>query len=621
MARGKSGQSKLWHVDRVIASVLFILLGSSSRVDPAQGVDRVHASTMLPAAGHSSQLLAQKERRIALVIGNGAYSEGGKLQNPPNDATDMNKALKQLGFDVTLVLDGDQRQIEEEINKFNFRLRQGGVGLFYYAGHGVQVNGENYLIPIGANISREQDVPYEAVPLGKVLGAMEDAKNSINFVLIDACRNNPYSRGWRSSSRGLAFVQSVQGTLISFATAPGQVAADGDAQNSPYTASLLQHIQDPGVPVEVLFKNVRKSVFEKTGGKQTTWESTSLTGDFAFKPSSNGTSPLPEEANSSEMTAESLFKRAKEKEYRGDKQGAIADYDQALTLTDLAEAYKKQGAIRSDLGDKQGAIADFNQAAKFEFNRANIYGSRGLLRSELGDKQGAMADFNQSIKLKPDFAGLYNNRGLLRSELGDKQGAMADFNQAIKLQPDLSLAYNNRGNYRSELGDKQGAMADFNQLIKLRPNHYAYFSRGLLRSELGDKQGAIADYGQVIKLKPGLAGAYINRGLLRSDLGDKQGAIADYDQVIKLKPDYADAYFSRGNVRSDLGDKQGAMADYDQAIKLKPDYADAYFSRGNVRSDLGDKQGAIADYQKATDLYPSDDSWRQRAIDKIKKLQ
>jgi uncharacterized caspase-like protein len=261
--------------------LLLLAAGGTNAVDLERSA-QVTSQVNLSSLERSPQQVAQRERRTALVIGNGAYSDG-RLQNPPNDAADMANALKQLGFEVTLLTDADKRRIEEAINQFNYQLRQGGVGLFYYAGHGVQVNGENYLIPIGAKTSREQDVQYEAVPLGRILGAMEDARNQINFVLVDACRNNPYSRGWRSSSRGLADVRAARGTLISFATAPGQVAADGDARNSPYTASLLQHIQDPGVPVEVLFRNVRNSVIDKTGGEQTPWESTSLTGNFAFK--------------------------------------------------------------------------------------------------------------------------------------------------------------------------------------------------------------------------------------------------------------------------------------------------------------------------------------------------
>ena len=242
-----------------------------------------HPQSSLGLAPH---LVAQKEQRTALVIGNANYA-GGNLGNPIHDATDVAAALRELGFEVILLTDVNQQGMNDAIEQFNRKLRQGGVGLFYFAGHGLQANGENYLLPIGATINREQDVPYYAVPLGKILGAMEDARNPVNLVLIDACRNNPYSRSWRSPSTGLAFVQSAQGTLISFATAPGKVAKDyygASSRNSPYTASLLQQIKTPNIPIELMFKTVRQSVIEKTNSQQIPWESSSLTGNFAFRP-------------------------------------------------------------------------------------------------------------------------------------------------------------------------------------------------------------------------------------------------------------------------------------------------------------------------------------------------
>jgi Caspase domain len=242
------------------------------------------------------QPIAQKIPRIALVIGNANYPVGS-LKNPVNDATDMAKALRELGFEVILLTDANQRSMGEAIEQFNDKLSQNGVGLFYYAGHGMQVKGENYLIPIGAKIRREQDLIYEAIPLGMILGAMESAKTSTNLVILDACRNNPFNRGFRSAQVGLANVQAAKGTLISFATNPGAVAKDSygvESRNSPYTASLLQHIRKPSIRVEEMFKSVRQSVLERTREEQLTWESTSLIGTFAFNDRSDIiTTPAP----------------------------------------------------------------------------------------------------------------------------------------------------------------------------------------------------------------------------------------------------------------------------------------------------------------------------------------
>lgn len=230
----------------------------------------------------------QRQYRTALVIGNSKYKLATELNNPINDATEIANSLHQLGFDVTLLKDADLRQMEQAMENFNRKLRQGGTGLFYFAGHGTQVDGENYLIPVEARLEREQDVRYETLPLGKVLNVMEDAANDLNIIILDACRNNPYGRKWRSFQGGLAApTQTVKGTLIAYATSPGKVALDGTGRNSPYTTALLRHIKTPNLNVEQMFKQVRADVLQETNGKQTPWESSSLIGTFAFNLKTN----------------------------------------------------------------------------------------------------------------------------------------------------------------------------------------------------------------------------------------------------------------------------------------------------------------------------------------------
>ena len=223
--------------------------------------------------------------RTALVIGNSQYDVGA-LKNPTNDAQDMANTLRQLGFTVILQLNATQEQMEEAISHFGRQLYQGGVGLFYYAGHGVQVGGENYLIPTRARIESESDVRYKAVNAGQVLGKMGEARNGLNIVILDACRDNPFSRSFRSSARGLAIVNSAQakGTLIAYATSPGKVANDGEERNGLYTKYLLQNMQVPGIPVEQVFKRVLQGVERETNGKQSPWTSSSFSGDFYFVP-------------------------------------------------------------------------------------------------------------------------------------------------------------------------------------------------------------------------------------------------------------------------------------------------------------------------------------------------
>jgi hypothetical protein len=156
------------------------------------------------------------------------------------------------------------------------------VGLFYFSGHGVQINGRNYIIPVGARVKGERDVEYESVDVGRVLGKMEDAGNRMNLVILDACRDNPFARSFRSAASGLAAMDAASGTFIAYATAPGRTADDGTGANGLYTEQLMRYMRTPGLKVEDVFKRVRVEVEKDSGGKQVPWESSSLKGDFSF---------------------------------------------------------------------------------------------------------------------------------------------------------------------------------------------------------------------------------------------------------------------------------------------------------------------------------------------------
>lgn len=236
------------------------------------------------------------ETRIALVMGNGDYQSGSKLDNPVNDADLMTKTLRGAGFDVTRVVDANRFQMRQAMLDYSRRLTNPNtIGVFYYAGHGIQVDGQNYLLPIDASPARKDELSLHGVALSEFLRTLNSVSGSdgrLNVVILDACRNNPFARGWRSVNRGLATVDAPSGTLIAFATAPGDVAADGDGVNSPYTLALSQMIKKPGLAIEQTFKGARNLVWEWTkqsGKAQIPWESTSLRGDFYFTPGKAGT--------------------------------------------------------------------------------------------------------------------------------------------------------------------------------------------------------------------------------------------------------------------------------------------------------------------------------------------
>jgi carboxyl-terminal processing protease len=230
---------------------------------------------------------ASAEPRVALVIGNSHYGgELGTLPNPVNDAHLVARALKQTGFDVIEVTDVDQKKMKRAIADFGDKLASAGqsaTGLFYYAGHGVQVQGANYLIPVDADISKEADVDIEAISADAVMQQMEFAGSRVNIVILDACRNNPLSRSMRSMTRGLAPLNAVQGTFVAYSTAPGSVAADGSGSDSPYSTALANVIVQPGLGIEEAFREIRTQVMSSTDNKQIPWDSSSLTAPFYFK--------------------------------------------------------------------------------------------------------------------------------------------------------------------------------------------------------------------------------------------------------------------------------------------------------------------------------------------------
>lgn len=227
--------------------------------------------------------------RHALVIGNAAY-RSERLDNSINDARAIGDTLRSLGFKVAQLEDASRTQMFEAIRRFGDELKSGSVGLFYYAGHGVQVKGRNYLLPVDSGIEREDEVVYQAIDVAQVIEKMETAKNPTNIVILDACRDNPFARPSRSVATGLAPLDAPVGTLIAFATAPGAKASDGTgSKHGVYTQHLLNHMKQPTLKVEDVFKRVRAGVRQDTGGRQIPWEHSSLVGDFYFVPQSAGT--------------------------------------------------------------------------------------------------------------------------------------------------------------------------------------------------------------------------------------------------------------------------------------------------------------------------------------------
>ncbi len=221
-------------------------------------------------------------KKFALIIGNSTYP-GSPLKNPVNDANAVQERLARLGFKTLKRTDATNKKMEEGLNEFSAHLHSCEVALFFFAGHGMQINGKNYLTAIDTDFDKEIDAKYSSLPLDKVIEVMENGTNQTDIIMLDACRNNPYERKWRGiDSRGLAPVYAPKGMIIGYATSPGQVAYDGDGENGAYTDAFLKHLSIPDITIEDLFKRVRNTLSSSTRGRQISWEHTSLMGDFYF---------------------------------------------------------------------------------------------------------------------------------------------------------------------------------------------------------------------------------------------------------------------------------------------------------------------------------------------------
>lgn len=284
-----------------------------------------------PATAHAS-------KRVALIIGNSAYAHAPALPNPVNDAKDVAEKLQALDFHVSLAVDTTKADTDKVMREFADALDGADVAIFFYAGHGLQVAGQNYLVPIDAKLAKERDLEFEAVRLDFILKQMElGREDKTNIVFLDACRDNPLSRslarsmGTRSTNigKGLAQVDAGVGTFISYSTQPGNVALDGTGDNSPFTAALVKRMSEPGKNLTAVMIDVRKDVIAATKGEQVPWDHSSLTGDFYFDP------------NAKPGDAEALQGRVKELQQEIDAKSRSANLASQAALTQLRQRVKQ----------------------------------------------------------------------------------------------------------------------------------------------------------------------------------------------------------------------------------------------------------------------------------------
>ena len=353
-------------------------------------------------------LPAAAEKRVALVVGNSGYVHANALPNPVNDAGDMAKALAEVGFEVILGLDLSKSGFDGKVRDFARALEKADVALLFYAGHGLQVSGKNYLVPVDAKLQVERDLDFEAISLDFVLKQMElDRDDKTNIVFLDACRDNPLVRnlarsmGTRSGTiaQGLAQVQAGVGTFIAYSTQPGNVALDGEGRNSPFTAALVKDLRLPDRNLNAVMIEVRKDVTAATGGKQVPWDLSALTGDFYFQlAAAPGTLPRPD--------ADAVQRRLRELEEELKKK---SDPQQTVNVVALAQARERLRQSEEANRQDQKRIFDI----QYNSGRNPKPGGGGETAMEIGSIQMQMVRRGLEMKtLREEIARLEAALGL-----------------------------------------------------------------------------------------------------------------------------------------------------------------------------------------------------------------
>jgi len=356
-------------------------------------------------------LPAHAEKRVALVVGNSAYKQANPLANPVNDASEIASALKASGFDVILGVDLDKRTFDTKVRDFAELLESADVAIFFYAGHGLQVAGRNYLIPVDARLQGERDLDFDAENLDFILKQMELGRaDKTNIVFLDACRDNPFaqnlarSMGTRSASigKGLAQVDTGVGTFIAYSTQPGNVALDGKGKNSPFTAALAKHVRESGRDLTSVMIEVRKDVLAATDGKQVPWDHSALTGEFYFQPTAaqqRSAATAPNEAPSSAAPAQ-------------------RNPEETANIVALAQARERLRQLEEENQADQQRIFD----KQFETGSTEDTTSRNNAAMEIGKIQMQMVRRGmEQKKLREEITALEGKLGLPAEPEGGKR--------------------------------------------------------------------------------------------------------------------------------------------------------------------------------------------------------
>lgn len=516
-----------------------------------------------------------QEKRVALIIGNSEYEQISPLDNPGNDASDMRVALEGLGFDVYLGLDVSGAEMTGLAAQFADAITTADVSLFFYAGHGFQVGGQNYLVPTDARIQQPSDVTEQTVKLNDILTKMEQAPG-IKFVFLDACRNDPFEGAVETVSDGLARIGNAADFMISFATQPDNVAFDGTGRNSFFTEALLSHIYTPGLDISDLMISVRRDVLAATGGRQIPWENSSLTRQFRFDPRPNTVSAetllWQVAANAGDPQLMQLYADRYPQGRHSQEVLAFLDSANAGAAVLSREYTPQERNAQEDRLWQLARRARMRPLVQFYIDKYPdgnyIADARRLIGTLPSEEEGGAGGRCERLATHPKDA-TANNAGVPFARLKDNAfDAILACNQAIAENPDLP-------HYTALLARATMAAGGQAQAIQLyreastRGDLRAMFSLALITESNGDLTEALRLYQRAANL--GSADAKIN---LAVALFNGAGVQQDAGQAVQLLQEAADlgsaiATFNLGVLARDgnAGSPEEALDYFKRAIK------------------------------------------------------
>jgi len=553
---------------------------------------------------------SQEEKRLALVIGNSNYDKG-ELKNPVNDANLIAKKLDSLNFDVILATDiENKRSMINKIGEFGDRREDYDVGFVYYAGHGVQIGGENYLLPTKEIFEKETDVEDWGVSVQKIVRYLTSNTNQVNILVLDACRDNPFESTWNSTRSlkgdGLARMQ-VSGTLIAFSTDAGNTAADGDDSNSLYTLSLAKNMMLFDTSLDQVFRNVRREVLA-VNPKQKPMEWSQLTGDEFFLRKSDLSEVLDEVEeliNSDEEVFEFILEKIQQVLAK-DKKNIRAYYL-------LAELYYNEGSDDQIILNTYDRIIKLNpKLAKPYYLKGEIYGFF------MDDYDLALENYNKAIDVEPDNPQCYVQRGDFYREIGEFDKAIEDLSMAVKLDAKYIDPYGDdiyylRGRVYIDKESYNEAIEDYKKSLELNTKSGTFNNLANAYDWIKEVDSALVYYDKAIALDSLYYLPYRNKALIYEEQDKYDLAEAAYSKAIEKATDNASnseiarSYFLRGDFYENYNEDYKAIDDYSIAIDLDPDNARYYFERAWVYGfELENKEfnKAIIDFTRSNDLEP-----------------